>query len=59
MKIKNDSNQYLRLLSIHVSAKDDEIIQKLREMINHEKLLRHFTIKRLVDHIYLDWQYLY
>jgi len=23
MKIKNDSNQYLRLLSIHVSAKDD------------------------------------
>ncbi|CAF3421871.1 unnamed protein product [Rotaria sp. Silwood1] len=55
-KINNDCNQYLRSLCIHNPTADDDIIQKLEEMINREKLLHHFTIKCIADNIYLQWK---
>jgi hypothetical protein len=54
-KIQNESNIYLRLLSIRVSTIDDKIIAQLIQMINSEKLLSNYTIKRCLDHIYLHW----
>jgi len=56
MKIKNECNQYLRSLCLHSPIRDDEIVEKLQEMINSEKLLRHFTIKRIFDNIYVEWK---
>jgi hypothetical protein len=43
-KIKDDENQYLRLLCLHIPTGDDAIIEKLKETINGEKL-RNLTIK--------------
>jgi len=37
-KIKDDQNQYLRSLCLHIPTGDDAIIEKLKEMINGEKL---------------------
>jgi len=54
-KIQNESNIYVRLLSICVSAIDDKIIAQLIQMISSEKLLFNDTIKRILDHIYLQW----
>ncbi len=54
-KIQNESNIDLRLLSIRVSALDDKIIAQLIQMINSEKLLFNYTIKRSLDRIYLHW----
>ena len=44
-KIKDDYNQYLRSLCLHIPTADDTMIQKLKQMINGEKLLSDFTIK--------------
>ncbi len=56
MEIKNDRNQYLRSLCIHIPTADDELIEKIKEMINREKLLRHFTVKHVLENIYLQWE---
>jgi hypothetical protein len=37
-KIKGDNNQYLRSLCLNIPTGDDAIIEKLKEMINGEKL---------------------
>jgi len=54
-KIQNESNIYLRLLYIRVPAIDDKIIDRLITMINSEELLFNYTIKRILDNIYLQW----
>ncbi|CAF1083061.1 unnamed protein product [Rotaria sordida] len=54
-KINHDCNVHLRLLCFHISAADDEIIQKLNRMINIEKLLLNYIIKRMIDNISIEW----
>ncbi|CAF2621761.1 unnamed protein product [Rotaria sp. Silwood2] len=53
-KINNDCNQNVCSICIHSPTTDNEIIQKLEEMINREKLLHNLTIKSIVDNIYLQ-----
>jgi hypothetical protein len=43
-------------LCLHVSTADDDIIKKIDKMISSEKLLFDYTIKRIVDNIYLQWK---
>lgn len=54
MKINDESNQYLRSLCFHVPTVDDKIIQNLENMINFDKLLVDYTIKRVLDNLYLQ-----
>ena len=56
MKIKNECNDYLRLLCFCVPSADDKIVKILQKMINCKKLLFHYTSKRILDHIYLQWR---
>ncbi|CAF0869307.1 unnamed protein product [Rotaria sordida] len=55
-KIVKKSNYQLRLLSFHVAAADDEIIEKLNKTIDYEKLLLDYKIIRILEHIYLQWK---
>ncbi|CAF2573922.1 unnamed protein product [Rotaria sp. Silwood2] len=52
-KIKEDCNEHLCLLCLHIPTVDDEMIGKLKRMINFEKLLFNYTIKRVADHIFI------
>jgi hypothetical protein len=45
----------LRLLSFNVPAADDPMIKRLNKMIDDEKLLLNYSIKRVLNHIYLQW----
>ncbi|CAF1262736.1 unnamed protein product [Rotaria sp. Silwood1] len=58
MKINNDYNQYLRSLCLYIPTTNNEMINKLQDMINHEKLFHHFTIKLEFDNnmLYLQWK---
>ncbi|CAF2706984.1 unnamed protein product [Rotaria sp. Silwood2] len=55
-KIKHDCNEYLHLLCFRVPTADNETIEKLKRMINFEKLLWNYTIKHVADNLYLEWQ---
>ncbi|CAF1044257.1 unnamed protein product [Rotaria sp. Silwood1] len=54
-KIKDDCNDHLRLLCFRIPTADDEMIKKLKRMINFEKLLFNYTIKRVADYLYFQW----
>ncbi|CAF1068304.1 unnamed protein product [Rotaria sordida] len=54
--INNDYNQYLRSMIFHILTADNKMIEKLNQMINSNKLLVHYTIKRVLDHIDLQWK---
>jgi hypothetical protein len=56
-KLKQDDNDYLRLLCFCIPTADDEMIKKLKRMIHFEKLLLNYTIKRVADNIFLEWTY--
>jgi hypothetical protein len=56
MKIMNKCNHQLGLLCFRVPVADDEMVRKLEKMINSEKLIRDFTIERILDDIYLQWK---
>jgi hypothetical protein len=56
LKINEDSNQYLRLLCLRVPTVDDQMIKKLEIMIHLNKLIVDYQIKRVMDHIYLQWK---
>jgi hypothetical protein len=45
----------LRLLCFHVRAADDQTIKQLNKMIDEEKLLFDYKIKRVLDFFYLQW----
>jgi hypothetical protein len=55
-QIKSEAIYSLRLLSFHVPEADDEMVQKLENMINLENLRLDFVIKRVIDKIYLHWK---
>jgi len=54
--IKNENNEYRRLLCFRVPVADDKMIRKLEKMINDKKLLSDYTIKRVLNNTYLQWK---
>ncbi len=46
----------IRSLCVYVPAADDQMIENLQQMIKYEQLLIQFTIKRILDNIYLQWK---
>ncbi|CAF3442224.1 unnamed protein product [Rotaria socialis] len=56
IKITTICNHQLRLLCFCKSAADDQMIKTLQTMIYSEKLLLDYTIKRIVNSIYLEWK---
>ncbi|CAF1041850.1 unnamed protein product [Adineta steineri] len=56
MEIKSRSIETLRLLCFRVPTIDDDMIHKLQNMIQSENLLLDFTIKRVMDKIYVQWK---
>jgi hypothetical protein len=55
-KINDSDNYYLRSLCFHLPQTNDQMIKNLEEIIKHQKLLLHFTIRCLFDNIYLQWK---
>jgi len=55
-EIMDESDYQLRSMCFSVPIADDKIVQQLEEMINIENLLLDFTIKRVMDKIYLQWK---
>ncbi len=55
-KINYEQNQYLRLLCFRVEAADDQTIKNLEKMIDDEKLLVDYSMKRVRENIYLQWK---
>lgn len=55
-KIKMISNQQLRIVCIHVCAADDQMITILQTMIESEKLLFDYSIRRMLNYIYVQWK---
>lgn len=46
---------HLRSLCIQINHANDEMVQNLQTMIDLEQLLNDYTIKRIGDKIYLQW----
>ncbi|CAF4910607.1 unnamed protein product, partial [Rotaria sp. Silwood1] len=55
-EIKNVSNSLLRLLCFSIPEAHDEMIEKLEKMIGDKNLRFDFTIKHVMDKIYLQWK---
>jgi hypothetical protein len=55
-KIHHDCNDQLRSLYFGVPTADDQMIKTLQKMIDDEKFLINYTIKRIGDHVYLQWK---
>jgi hypothetical protein len=55
MKLTTKYLHQLRLLCFPVLAADDQTIKQLNKMIDDEKLLFDYTIKRVLAFIYLQW----
>jgi hypothetical protein len=53
-EIINKHDHHLRLLCLILSTADDKMVQRLQKMLNHGKLLCHYTIKRVLDRIYIN-----
>ncbi|CAF3923516.1 unnamed protein product, partial [Rotaria sordida] len=55
-EIKNVSNSLLRLLCFSIPEPHDEMIEKLEKMIDDKNLRFDFTIKHVMDKIFLQWK---
>lgn len=55
MKIKSQHQSKLQLLCFQIPAADDQTIEQLNKMIDKEKLLIDYSIKHILDFIYLQW----
>ena len=56
IKIKTICNHQLRLLCFCISAADDKMVKNLQTMIDSRNLLLNYTIKRILNNIYLEWK---
>ncbi len=56
MKIIIKLQNQLRLLSFHVRQADNQMLKQLNKMIDDEKLLTDYSIKRVGDEIFLQWK---
>lgn len=54
-RIADDPNQSLRLLCLRIPAADDQLIEKLKKIIDYDARLANYTIKRIMDKIYFQW----
>ena len=54
--IIHESHDHLRPLPVRVPTADDQMIKQLAKMIDSEKLLVNYTIRRVAEHIYLQWK---
>ncbi len=55
-QIKSVSNSSLRLLCYCIPEAHDDMIEKLKKMIDVENLSFDFMIKHVMDKIYLEWK---
>ena len=55
-EINHEYNDDFRSLCFHVTGVDDQMIKTLEKMINDEKLLTNYTIKRIFENIYIQWK---
>ncbi len=55
-KINQECHDSLRWLCFFVRTADEKTIKTLEELIDSKKLMRDYTIKRVVEHIYLHWK---
>ncbi len=53
--ITGDSNEDLCLLCLRIPTADDQLIEKLKKIIDSNGRLVDYTIKRIMDKIYLQW----
>ena len=53
--IGNNQLCFIRSLCFNIPSANDEMIVNLQQMIEYEQLLFKFTIKRVIDGIYLKW----
>jgi hypothetical protein len=56
MKIIIKLQNRLRLLSFHVRQADNQMLKQLNKMVDDEKLLTDYSIKRVGDEIFLQWK---
>ncbi len=54
-KIHHDCNDHLRSLCFGIPTADDQMIKILQKMIDDKKFLINYTIKRIGNHVYLQW----
>jgi hypothetical protein len=55
-KIEHEHNEHLRSLCFSARAADDNMIKNLEQWINSENLLLDYTIKRVLNNVYLQWK---
>jgi hypothetical protein len=55
IRIKHGFNEDLRLLCLRVPTADDQLIEKLKDIIDSKPWLVDYTIKRVNDKIHLQW----
>jgi len=55
IRITGDSNEDLCLLCLRIPTADDQLIEKLKKIIDSNGRLVDYTIKRVMDKIYLKW----
>jgi hypothetical protein len=55
IRITNDTNEDLCLLCLRIPTADDQLIEKLKEIIDIDGRLVDYTIKHVLDKIYLQW----
>ncbi|CAF1346137.1 unnamed protein product [Rotaria sp. Silwood1] len=55
-KIKQNNNHHLRSLCFPVQTVDEQIVKNIERMINGEKPLSNFRVKRILDTVYLRWK---
>ncbi|CAF3770227.1 unnamed protein product [Rotaria sp. Silwood1] len=55
-EINRNNNHHLRLLCFHAPIADDRIVENMEEIIKYDKLLPHFTVKCILDSVYLQWK---
>jgi hypothetical protein len=55
IRITGHSNEDLCLLCLRIPTADDQLIEKLKKIIDSNRRLVDYTIKRVTDKIYLQW----
>jgi len=51
----NTNHCYIRVLCLNVPAADDDTLKYFKEIIEQKHLVIDFTIKRILNRIYLQW----
>ncbi len=51
---RNNDYHHLRSLCVHVPTADDRVVERIAYMMKCEKLVHHFTVKLVLDDIYLQ-----